>query len=102
MQVLCMASSDEQADVACPACGQQYAVYYSRQFTPECESALDAVRMALAEHHEKDATPAAHPARIFNVPAWNGPAHMSAAALLSGAPVGPACEDEASARTGSA
>ena len=88
MQVLCMASNEEQADVACPACGQKYAVYYSRRFSAECEGALEAVRTALVEQHASDATVAAHANRIFNVPAWSGPAHMSAAALLSGAPVG--------------
>jgi pyruvate/2-oxoacid:ferredoxin oxidoreductase beta subunit len=86
MQVLCMASNNEEASVACPSCGQTYAIYYSRQ-TSDCEAALAAVRSALVEHHATDASASAHPAHAFNVPAWSGPAHMSAAALLSGAPV---------------
>jgi hypothetical protein len=87
MQVLCMASNGDRVDIVCPACGQKYAVYYSRQFTAECESALAAVHAALLRHHEKDQTEAAHPAGAFNVPEWKGAAHMSGAALLSGAPV---------------
>ncbi len=87
MQVLCMASNDEKADVTCPSCGQKYAVYYSRQFSPERAKALDSVRAALVQHHVEDASANAHPSTLFNVPAWSGPAHMSAAALLSGAPV---------------
>jgi hypothetical protein len=87
MQVLCMASNDEQADVVCATCGQRYAIYYSRPFTSECEGALASVLSTLLEHHANDATAAAHPGEVFNVPAWSGHAHMSAAALLSNAPV---------------
>ena len=87
MQVLCMVTTDERADVTCPTCGQTYKVYFSRQFTSECEAALAAVHTALTQHHAADPSPAAHPSPAFNVPAWSGPAHMSAAALLSGAPV---------------
>lgn len=87
MQVLCVVSNDDGADVTCPACGQGYAVYYSRQFPSECESALAEVRTTLLEHHAADPTVSAHPADRFNVPAWSGPPHMSAAALLSGAPL---------------
>ncbi len=101
MQVLCMASSNEPADVACPACGKQYAVYYSRRFSEECETALDAVRATLLEHHRDEATSVPHPVDIFNVPAWSGPAHMSAAALLSGAPVRRAAEDPGSGQLAS-
>jgi len=87
MQVLCMASNDELADIVCTTCGQRYAVYYSRPFTSECESALASVRSTLLQHHESDASSAAHPSAMFNVPAWKGHAHMSGAALLSNAPV---------------
>jgi hypothetical protein len=87
MQVLCMVSNDERADVTCSICGQKYAVYYSRRSEAECESALLAVQETLLKHHVADATEAAHKADCFNVPEWNGPAHMSGAALLSGAPV---------------
>ncbi len=87
MQVLCMASSSDEADVLCPTCGQKYAVYYSRPFTSECETALDAVRATLVAHHAQDLTASAHPSQAFNVPSWSGHAHMSAAALLSNAPV---------------
>lgn len=94
MQVLCMASNDEQADVVCATCGQHYDVYYSRPFTSECETALASVLSTLLEHHANDASAAAHPGEVFNVPAWSGHAHMSAAALLSNAPVRRALQNE--------
>ncbi len=87
MQVLCMASQDGPADVICPVCNQSYAVYFSRRREAERGSALLAVEDALRDHHAHDQSSAAHPAPMFNVPAWSGPAHMSGAALLSGAPV---------------
>ncbi len=87
MQVLCVASNDDRADVVCPVCDQRYAIYFSRQDQVECERALASVSAALVAHHEHDSSPSAHPADVFNVPAWHGVAHMSAAALLSGAPV---------------
>ena len=89
MQVLCMVTSHETCDVQCPCCNQKYVVYYSRQNKAECEEALEAVRLALLEHHLRNPLPTAHPGDAFNVPPWNGPAHASAAALLSGAPVRP-------------
>ena len=87
MQVLCMATDEAGADLICETCGQKYAVYYSRRCEPECEKALEAVRVVLQEHHAADASSDAHPGTIFNVPAWSGSADMSGAALLSGAPV---------------
>ncbi len=87
MQVLCMATSDEPGDVQCPCCNQRYLVYYSRPAKAECEEALNAVLIALLDHHTGNPLPSAHPADAFNIPAWNGPVHASAAALLSGAPV---------------
>ena len=87
MQVLCMAAHDGQGDVQCPCCKQTYKVYYSRIRKGECEEALEAVRTALLEHHVGNPLPSAHTSDCFNVPEWRGPAHASAAALLSGAPV---------------
>jgi hypothetical protein len=87
MQVLCMATNDERAEVVCGTCGQRYDVYYSRPFTSECETALASVHATLIEHHAHDQAATAHPSQVFNVPEWSGPAHMSAAALLSNAPV---------------
>ncbi len=87
MQVLCMAAHDGQGDVQCPCCKQSYKIYYSRIRAEECEQALEAVRAALAEHHVGNPLPSAHKSDCFNVPEWRGPAHASAAALLSGAPV---------------
>ncbi len=89
MQVLCVMTTDDQYDVQCPGCGQRYRVFYSRLGKTECEEALQAVRAALAEHHLRGSVVGAHPGEAFNVPAWHGPAHASAAALLSGAPLVP-------------
>ncbi len=108
MQVLCVATTDDTDapyDVQCAGCGQRYRVYYSRPGKAECEEALQAVRLALAEHHlrslvagaqavgQSGAHPevhaGAHPGDAFNVPAWHGPAYASGAALLSGAPLVP-------------
>lgn len=112
MQVLCVATTDDKDapyDVQCAGCGQRYRVYYSRRGKTECEEALQAVRVALAEHHVRalvteaqavgqlgahsEAHSAghagAHPGDAFNVPAWHGPAYASGAALLSGAPLVP-------------
>ena len=94
MQVLCVVTTDDPWDVQCPGCGQRYRVYFSRLGSTECEEALQAVRVALAEHHRRATMGGAHvagssevhPGEAFNVPAWHGPAHASAAALLSGAP----------------
>ncbi len=87
MQVLCMVTSDTSCDVQCPCCSQRYVVYYARQSRAECEEALEAVRLALLEHHVLNPLHTAHPGEAFNVPAWSGPVHASAAALLSGAPI---------------
>ena len=87
MQALCIRTAGEHCDVQCPCCGQQYSVYYSRLGKTECAECLELVRDALVEHHRRSSLAAAHPSEPFNVPAWNGPAHASAAALLSGAPI---------------
>ncbi len=87
MQALCIVTAEDTCDVSCPTCGQKYSVYYSRQGKAECEEALELIRCALLEHHARNPLPTAHPGDAFNIPAWNGPAHASAAALLSGAHV---------------
>ncbi len=87
MQVLCMVTEDSQGDVQCPCCKQSYKVYYSRLHKGECEEALREVLETLAAHHVGNPLPSAHRSDCFNVPEWRGPAHASAAALLSGAPV---------------
>ena len=88
MQVLCMVTYDEACDVECPRCHQRYVVYYSRFEKSECQTALEAVSAALLAHHLHSPHPTAHPSDAFNIPSWSGPAHASAAALLSGAPIG--------------
>ena len=85
MQVLCMATADLHCDVQCPFCDQKYTIYYSRQSKTECDEARASVLTALAAHHADNPSMSAHPADGFTVPAWNGPLHTCAAALLSGA-----------------
>ena len=87
MQVLCIVTADEICDVQCSCCGQRYSVYYARQDKAEREKALSLIQQVLIEHHLQSPLATAHPGDAFNVPAWSGPAHASAAALLGGAPV---------------
>ncbi|MBT9332299.1 hypothetical protein [Paracidobacterium acidisoli] len=75
------------ADIECPICGQSFALYFERQSEAERHNALEEVRCALINHHGLVSTAAAHSGSSFNVPEWSGPANMSAAALLGGAPV---------------
>ncbi len=90
MQVLCIATADLHCDVQCPCCDQKYTIYYSRQSKAECDEARASVLVALAAHHVNNSSILAHPAEGFTVPAWNGPLHTCAAALLSGARLGAA------------
>jgi hypothetical protein len=85
MQVFCLPTSDI-ADIECNVCGQKYALYFSRKSDEERQIALQMVKEALAGHHEESDEASAHPQNAFNVPEWNGPAHMSGAAILGGAP----------------
>ena len=87
MQVLCMVSTEDQADLCCPVCGRAYKVYCSRTGASECEKAVVLARDAIIEHHAGNLTADAHPSSAFNVPAWRGDAHTSAAAMLGGAPL---------------
>jgi hypothetical protein len=81
MQVLCM-SSETHADIACPVCGQKYALYHERRSEAERREAMDDVRRTLVNHHVFVSTASAHTQKLFHVPEWTGPASMSAAALL--------------------
>lgn len=85
MQVFCLATS-ESADVKCTICGQGYALYFERKLHEEREEALRAVMETLENHHAAGPESTVHPEKAFNVPAWHGPAHMSGAAILGGAP----------------
>ncbi len=85
MQVLCLASTDS-SDVQCTICGQKYALYFERKSNEEREKALQMVRETLEQHHATGQEPTVHPEKAFNVPSWDGPAHMSGAAILGGAP----------------
>ena len=99
MQVLCMPASAEKCDIECPVCRQRFAIYYARTDATECSEARDTVAAALLEHHSVNHLPSAHPVEAFNVPAWDGPAHASAAAMLSGAPVLPPSRHKSSPLT---
>jgi hypothetical protein len=89
MQVLCMSASAEKCDIECPLCKQKFAIYYARTDATECSQARETVAAALLEHHSTGHPSSPHPDEAFNVPAWDGPAHASAAAMLSGAPIFP-------------
>ncbi len=95
MQALCIRTAGDHGDIQCPCCGQQYSVYYSRPGKTECAECLQLVRDALVEHHRRNPLASAHPSEPFNIPAWNGPAHASAAALLGGAPISPSSKRRA-------
>ena len=97
MQALCIVTADETCDVQCSCCGQRYSVYYARQDRGEREETLSLIHQVLAEHHLRNPLSTAHPGDAFNVPAWSGPAHASAAALLGGAPVLRAAKNRRSA-----
>lgn len=85
MQVLCLATS-EAADLQCKVCGQHYALYFECKSQEERDKARQMVVETLDRHHAESAEPTVHPEKAFNVPAWHGPAHMSGAAILGGAP----------------
>jgi hypothetical protein len=88
MQVFCLATSEsELADIQCSVCGQKYALYFERKSNDERLAAIQTVIETLEHHHvENGVEVTAHPKAAFNVPEWHGPAHMSGAALLGGAP----------------
>lgn len=86
MQVFCLATS-ERSDIECSICGQKYALYFERKSQEERTEAVQMVMDALERHHvEGGIELSVHPQKAFNVPEWSGPAHMSGAALLGGAP----------------
>jgi hypothetical protein len=89
MQVLCI-SNEGYPNVECKICGQKYALYFERSSQPEQEEAIEMVQQTLVNHHVLGNEFSVHPQKPFNVPAWSGPAHMSGAAILGGAPIGPA------------
>ena len=85
MQVFCLATT-ESADVQCKVCGQNYALYFACKSHEEREQGRQMVLDTLDQHHADSLDPNVHPEKAFNVPAWHGPAHMSGAAILGGAP----------------
>jgi hypothetical protein len=85
MQVFCLATL-EAADVQCRVCGQHYALYFESKSHEEREKGRSMVIETLDQHHAVGDEPTVHPENAFNVPAWHGPAHMSGAAILGGAP----------------
>ncbi|HEX3438514.1 MAG TPA: hypothetical protein VHT24_17215 [Pseudacidobacterium sp.] len=85
MQVFCLATS-ERADIECSICGQSYALYFERKSPEERRAAMQKVFEALEQHHRNGVEATVHPQRAFTVPEWHGPAHMSGAAILGGAP----------------
>lgn len=85
MQVLCKASNTG-SDVRCPVCGQGFLVYWTQREPEERARRRAEVLDRLRAQHAKDQSTAAHPQAGFNLPEWEGEAHVSAAALLGNAP----------------
>jgi hypothetical protein len=85
MQVL-VKSTSENAQTRCSICGQGFALYWERRTQTEQAEMLKEVEAALISHHANDAGVTAHPDHSFVVPAWDGPASASGAAILGNAP----------------
>jgi Tfp pilus assembly protein PilE len=86
MQVFCLATAEERADVCCSICGQKYALYFERKSMEERMTAMQMVQETLERHHMLGGGKDVHPQKAFTVPEWHGAAHMSGAAILGGAP----------------
>ena len=85
MQVLCKASNSA-SDIRCNICGQGFLVYWTRTSLAERAAARAGILQALRGHHTETDAASAHPTAGFNLPAWDGDAGSSAAALLGNAP----------------
>jgi hypothetical protein len=85
MQVL-VKSTSENAQTRCNVCGEGFALYWERQTQEERDEALKEVEAVLISHHASGSGVAVHPEQGFVVPAWNGPASASGAAILGNAP----------------
>jgi hypothetical protein len=85
MQVLCK-TSNSASDVRCGICGQGFLVYWSRSSAEERAKRSAEILQTLRDHHRDTSAPSAHPRQGFHLPAWDGEACLSAAALLGGAP----------------
>ncbi len=85
MQVLCKASNSA-SDIRCNICGQGFLVYWTRTSPVEQAAARIEILKALRAQHASGNDVSAHPTAGFNLPAWDGDARSSAAALLGNAP----------------
>jgi hypothetical protein len=85
MQVL-VKSTSENAQARWSVCGQGFALYWERQTPTEQDEMLKEVEAALKSHHANRDGVEAHPEQGFVVPAWDGPAAASGAAILGNAP----------------
>jgi hypothetical protein len=85
MQVLCRKSM-VSSDVRCSVCGQSFVVFWERSSPSEQAEARSLVMQELREQHIHADDASAHPDLGFNVPAWDGSAAYSGAALLGNAP----------------
>jgi hypothetical protein len=88
MQVLCVATEEQGADISCKVCGHKYKLYFERKSPEEQAAAMTIVAQTLINHHVLGKEHSVHPQKPFNVPEWSGSAASSAAALLGGAPLG--------------
>ena len=74
MQVLCIASNDNAAEIACPICGQHYAVYYSRPFgTGVARTRSRPCTLRSSPPSARHRVPQPTRPDCFNVPEWEGP-----------------------------
>jgi hypothetical protein len=78
------ANPNEKQDVQCSVCNQGFRIYWERTSDSERAAMRVIVLSELSAHHSNDATTAAHPSSLFNVPNWQGPAQFSGAAMLGG------------------
>ena len=83
MQVL-LKPSTEKKDIQCTVCHQGFRLFWERTSPAERETMRTIVLDELRKQHDLDATPAAHPAKAFNLPEWGGQPEFSGAALLGG------------------
>lgn len=85
MQVLCKTTSDSP-DVCCTICGQGFVLLWDRESRAERALAQREILKTLRNHHHKLSGPNAHPQHGFVIPAWDGSAAYSGAAILGNAP----------------
>jgi hypothetical protein len=85
MQVLCKKSMTS-CDIRCKVCGQGFVVFWERHSRDEQAEAVRLLTDEIRNHHSNNDGAEAHPEYGFNLPAWDGIAAFSGAAVLGNAP----------------